>query len=188
MRKIKEKISWILSDSAEIDPTQDLEELKKIGPLWGSWRTWRAHQTDNVICHDQVKAAELTHRGFQNSCNLYISDSVHASLDRPDGVKIYAGEFVHDSVRQEEIVAMHLAATTSDIVIMLGYDLSKLNLPEDRLEANRLQHHRNMIRQALITYENVQWVCIDHPEPFDVSLQDLPNLVTDSLSSVLALA
>ena len=187
MRKVKEKFSWILSDSIEIDPTQDVEALKKIGPLWGSWRTWRAYQTDNVICHDQVKVAELAQRGFQNSCNLYVPDSVYASLDRPDGVKIYAGEFVHDLVRQEEIVAMHLAATTSDIVLMLGYDLSKLHLPEDRLEANRLQHHRNMIKQALIMYETVQWVIVDHTADIDSSLQDLPNLVTDSLASVLAL-
>jgi hypothetical protein len=112
---------------------------------------------------------------------------VYASLDRPDGVKIYAGEFVHDLVRQEEIVAIHLAATTSDIVIMLGYDLSKLHLPEDRLEANRLQHYRNMIRQAFVSYEKVQWVIVDHAADIDSSLQDLPNLVTDSLASVLTL-
>ena len=52
-------ISWVLADDAEIDPTQNIEDLKRLGPIWGSWRGWRAYQTDNVICHDQTKANEL---------------------------------------------------------------------------------------------------------------------------------
>jgi hypothetical protein len=185
MHRSKEKISWVLANSVVLDPTQDIEALKQIGVLWGSWHTWRACQTDNVICHDQVKAAELVRREFQNSCNLYIPDSVHASLDRPEGVQVYAGEFVHDVVRQEEIVAMHLAATTSDIVIMLGWDLTELTPNTDRLLANRAQHHRNLVQQAFITYDQTQWVVVDHPKTIMKELVDLPNLSTDVMENVL---
>jgi len=187
MHKIKEKISWVLSDSVVLDPTQDIEELKRVGTFWGSWRTWRACQTDNVICHDQVKADELIQREFQKLCNLYIPESVSASLDRPEGVKVYAREFVHDVVRQEEIVAMHLAATTSDIVIMLGWDLTKLDVNPDRLQANQAQHHRNLLQQAFITYDQIQWVVVDHKGPMDPNLTNLDNVVADTLVTVLNL-
>jgi len=111
-------ISWVLADLATADPTVDIAEFKKLGAFWGSWRTWRAFQTDNVVCHEQRKADELLQRNFQTNCNFYISNSVYTSLDRPNGVCLYEGSFVHDVDHQEEIVAMHLAATTNDIVLL----------------------------------------------------------------------
>lgn len=187
MIKIREKISWVLSDSVQLDPTQDIEELKTLGAFWGSWRTWRVCETDNVICHDQVKAAELIRRDFQNTCNFYVPDTVHVNLDRPSGVKIYAGEFSHNVIHQEELVAMHLAATTSDIVLMLGWDLSELKPDPDPLTANRERHHRNMVRQAFLTYDQIQWVIVDHPNDLDKNIATLSNVVTDTLDSILGI-
>lgn len=181
-------ISWVLSDDVLLYPTQDANTLKHIGPLWGSWTTWRACQTDNVICHDQSKASELIKRNFQSHCNFYIPNSVYASLERPNGVRLYAGEFVHDVVRQEEIVGLHLAATTSDIVLLLGWDLTELTPNADPLKANQAQHHRNLVRQAFITYDQVQWVVVDHLGDLDPNLTNLDNLVTDTLETVLTLA
>ena len=188
MAKLKEKISWVLADSVVLDPTLDIANFKKIGPFWGSWRTWRACQTDNVICHDQIKVAEFIQRGFQNSCNLYIPDSIYASLDRPEGVKVYAGEFVHDIIRQEEIVAMHLSATTSDIVVMTGWDLCEFAPTGDLLKDSQARHHRNLIKQAFITYNQIQWVIADHTDPIDPNLLILDNVVVDTLDTVLSLA
>ena len=181
-------ISWVLSDSAIVDPTLDLAELKRLGSFWGSWRTWRAWQTDNVICHDQIKAAELVKRNFQSSCNFYLPQVVYTSLNRPDNVKIYEGSFVHDIERQEEIVAIHLAATNSDIILLFGFDLSELIPSTDRLKTHRAQHHRNLIRQAIRDYNQVQWVVVDHPGDLDQSFTKFDNLVTDNLQTVLALA
>lgn len=180
-------ISWVLSDSAEIEPTQSINELKRIGAFWGSWRTWRAYQTDNVICHDQAKAAELIKRNFQAQCNFYIPVSVYNSLNNPDNVRLYAGDFVHDVIRQEEIVALHLAATTSDIVLLLGWDLTELKNTADRLKTHQSQHHRNLLRQAIKDYDQVQWVVVDHTDALDPILVNLDNVTTDSLQSVLAL-
>ena len=163
-------ISWVLADSVVLDPTLDPADLKQVGPVWGSWRTWRACQTDNVICHDMQKAADLVKRQFQNNCNFYLPNSVHASLDRPDGVRLYEGDFVHDVDRQEEIVALHLAASTSDIVLLLGFDLTPLSTDTDRLLAHRAQHHRNLLRQAMVNYDQVQWVVVDHPGNLDPKL------------------
>jgi hypothetical protein len=113
---------------------------------------------------------------------------VYSSISQPAGVKLYEGDFVHDVIHQEEIVAMHLAATTSDIVLLLGFDLTKLAPGPDRLEANQAQHHRNHIRQAILDYQQVQWVVVDHPGDLDPNLTILDNIVTDTLESVLALA
>jgi hypothetical protein len=181
-------ISWVLADSAIADPAVNIVELKRLGALWGSWRTWRAWQTDNVICYDQSKTAELIKRNFQNNCNFYIPNSVYTSLDRPDGVRLYAGEFVHDVDRQEEIVAIHLAATTSDIVLLLGFDLTELEPNPDRLLGHKAHHHRNLIRQAVKDYAHVQWVVVDHLGKLDPNLTNLDNISTDTLQAVLALA
>jgi hypothetical protein len=187
MAKIREKISWVLADSAVLDPAHDINNFKRLGSFWGSWKTWRSCQIDNVICHDQIKVAELIKRQFQARCNFYISDSVYANLDRPDGVKVYAGEFVHDVIRQEEIVALHLAATTSDIVLLFGWDLTELKPDPDRLGSNQQLHHRNMVRQAFITYNQVTWVIVDHPADIAPNIANLENVVTDTLNTVLEL-
>jgi hypothetical protein len=110
------------------------------------------------------------------------------SLGRPAGVRLYAGDFVHDVIRQEEIVAVHLAATTSDIVLLLGWDLTKLKPTSDRLESNQAQHHRNLLHQAIKDYGQTQWVAVDHLNPLAPSLQVLENLVLDTMDTVLALA
>jgi len=181
-------ISWVLADSVILDPTQDIDSLKNIGALWGNWCTWRSCQTDNVICHSQAKAAELVKREFQKHCNFYIPNSVYSSIGCPSGVRLYEGDFVHDVVRQEEIVAVHLAASTSDIVLLLGFDLIELSPDADRLKTHQALHHRNLIARAIKDYQQVQWVVVDHPGPLDPNIANLPNVVTDSLQAVLTLA
>jgi len=181
-------ISWVLADGVDLDPTQNIDDLKKIGPLWGSWRSWRAYQTDNVICHDQTKAAELVRRKFQAHCNFYIPNSVYVALHRPAGVRLYAGEFVHDVVQQEEIVALHLAASTSDIVLLLGWNLTNLRPDSDKVRANQFRHHRNLFRQAIMDYAQTQWVAIDHPGDLATELSNFPNLTVDTMAAALALA
>ena len=181
-------ISWVLADLATADPIVDVAEFKSLGALWGSWRTWRAFQTDNVICHEQRKADELLQRNFQTNCNFYIPNSVYTSLGRPSGVRLYEGAFVHDVDHQEEIVAMHLAATTNDIVLLFGFDLTELVPTPDKLLANRALHHRNHIHQAIKDFNQIQWVVVDHTDDLDPNLANLDNISTDTLQAVLALA
>ena len=180
-------ISWVLADSTPADPAVDITELKRLGAFWGSWRTWRAWQTDNVICHDQSKAAELIKRNFQNNCNFYIPNAVYTSLDRPDDVRLYEGAFVHDVDCQEEIVAMHLAATTNDIVLLFGFDLTELEPNSDKLQSHKAHHHRNHIHQAVKDYDQIQWVIVDHAGDLDPNIANLDNISTDTLQAVLAL-
>jgi hypothetical protein len=179
------KISWVLSDSVVLDPTQDTTKLKNIGSFWGSWRTWRSCQTDNVICNDLDKGVELIKREFQKQCNMYIPNSVYQSLQRPSGVQLYEGEFKHDVDHQDEIIAMHLAASTSDIILLLGFDLTKKTPDPDKLQEHRNRNYYGLIRQAIIDNNQVQWVLIDHPNPVNPKLFTLENLTIDTLDNVV---
>lgn len=179
-------VSWILSDSVVLDPTLDVDPLKNIGSFWGSWMTWRSCQTDNVICNDPVKANELVKRNFQNTCNFYIPNSVFQQLGRPDNVRLYEGAFAHDVDHQDEIVAMHLVTGTSDIVLMLGFDLTNHAPTPDRLEEHRRQNYRGLIRQAIKDNDHIQWVLVDHQGEIGKDMI-LDNLTVDTMSSVLKL-
>lgn len=180
------KISWVLSDNYNPDPLLDLQPLKNIGSFWGSWRTWRSCQTDNVICHDLKKASELLQRNFQNLCNFYISNSSYQDLDRPTGIKIYEGTFHHDVYNQEEIVAMHLAAD-SDIVLLLGFDFGISDEELDKLAQHRTHNYKSLTKQVIQDNISTQWVLIDHSKELAKEYKDLSNLTTDSLTNVVKL-
>ena len=180
-------INWILANDYVPDPTIDLDQLKTCGALWGGWQTWRASGTDNVICHDTAKARDLIQRAFHAVCNFYVPSSAYAMLDRPQGVRLYEGEFVHDLDNHEEIVALHLTAGISDIVLLLGFDLSEAKPLPDRLEQHRATNYRNLIRQAMKDNAQTQWVLVDHDQPIGKDFGELANLTTDTLTNVIGM-
>ena len=180
-------INWVLSDSAIIPPDIDIEKLKNIGSFWGGWRTWRAYATDNVICNDLTQSNNLIKRNFQKECNFYIPDSSYQNLGRPQGVRLYNGEFVHDVDNRDEIVSMHLVSGSSDIVLLLGFDLSEPLTNPDKLLEHRANNYRRLVRQAIADNKHVQWILVDHPDPVMKIMSNLDNLSTDTMSAVLAL-
>lgn len=180
-------VNWVLANSYVPDPTVDLAALKSCGAFWGSWQTWRASGTDNVICHDTAKAQDLLRRAFQTTCNFYISNSAYLQLDRPQGVQLYQGEFVHDTPGHDEIVALHLVSNLSDIVLLLGFDLSEIRLPTDPLERHRCVNYRNLIRQTMLSNSQTQWVLVDHAGEIGKDFGQLQNLTRDTLPNVIGM-
>jgi hypothetical protein len=178
-------ISFVFSNQAVLDPTVDIGQLKELGSFWGGWKTWRSCQTDNVICHDMNKAQELIQRKFHNTCNFYVPNSVYASLDRPDGVKLYEGTFLHEVDNHEDIVAMHLAVASSDIILLLGFDFSEPVALEDKLLEHRANNYRNLTRQVIVNHPNIQWVALDQASNFRKDLLPLNNLGQDTLVNIL---
>lgn len=178
------RIGWVLADDAMIDPTIDMESLKAMGPMWGSWKTWRSYQTDNVICNDKSKAVELVKRQFQQRANLYLPESAYLALDRPPGVKIYSGQFAQDMERADEIIALHLASSMSDVIILLGFDLEDRKI-EDRLVQHRRLAWKSQIKFVIKENPSVQWVLLDQRDNVYTDITELPNLVLDSLDNVL---
>jgi hypothetical protein len=180
-------INWVLANQVDLDPTVDLAKLKSIGSLWGSWRTWRACQTDNVICHDSTRAQELIDKQFATICNFYVSSAVYQDLKQPQRVQTYGGDFSHEVQEQDEIVAMHLAATASDIVLLLGFDWSARPLPADADQRLLRHNYINLVREAIAGNARTQWVVIDHAGEIMPELAKLPNLTQDTMSKVFAM-
>jgi hypothetical protein len=180
-------VCWVIADNMITDPIINIKDLKSIGSLWGSWRTWRTFETDNILCHDATKAHDLIKRNITQFCNFYISKNIYSELDNPAGVKLYAGDFVHDVDNQEEIIAMHLASSINDIVLLLGFDFSKRTKNSDPLAEHRTNNYYNLIRQAILDNDKTQWVAVDHPKEFSKEFNKIENLTQDSFESVLGL-
>jgi hypothetical protein len=134
----------------------------------------------------QGKAQELIKRSFQTTCNFYIPNELFVSLDRPDGVNLYEGKFP-DNVQPEEIVAMHLAASVSDIVLLLGFDLQEQEKNPDKLIEHHAHVYRTMVKHVIEGNPEVQWVLVDHPGDIMKMLVNLPNLSQDTMSTALSL-
>jgi hypothetical protein len=180
-------ISWVLSNSLVLDPSVDIEAVKAVGSFWGGWQTWRSCGTDNVICNDFDRAKSLLDRKFNQGCNFYIPNSIYQSLDQPGQVKLYDGTTDLDLDNKEEIIAMHLAASQSDIVLLLGFYWQPQSKNSDRLQEHRAQNYRTLIKQTIAEHNQVQWVLIDHAPKLMLELKGLPNLTQDTLASVLKL-
>ena len=180
-------INWVLANQLDLDPTVDLDKLKSIGSLWGSWRTWRACQTDNVICHDAIRAEELINKQFATICNFYVSNTVYQNLEQPQRVQTYGGDFSHEVQEQDEIVAMHLAATASDIVLLLGFDWTAKPLPADADQKLLRHNYINLVREAIAGNARTQWVLIDHSGEIMPELSKLTNLTQDTMTKVFAM-
>jgi len=181
-------IQWVLADNLVLDPTADLARMKKSGSFWGSWKTWRAYGTDNVICHDFQKAQDLIKRNFQSSCNFYIPRSSYEKLDSPQGVKLYEGDFMGHTVDcHDEIVAMNLAASICDVVLLLGFDWREKPPIEDKILELRAKNYRGLVLQAIRSAPNTQWILVSHPGEAIEELSAQPNLGRDSLSNVFGL-
>jgi hypothetical protein len=180
-------INWVLANHVNLDPTVDLAQIKSIGSIWGSWRTWRACQTDNVICHSGTQARELIEKRFPDVCNFYVSNEIYTALKNPDRVRSYGGEFSHDVAEQDEIVAMHLAAGVSNIVLLLGFDWTAQIGPSNN-EKKLLRHNYiNLVREAMAGNAQTQWVLIDHPGKLVSELASLPNLTQDTMTAVIGM-
>lgn len=172
-------IGWVIATGFQFDPIVDVDRIKDIGPIWGSWTTWRGCGTDNVICHDRTKAKDLVDNGFQSGCNLYVPESVYQELQRPIGVRPYGGNFEYQVANIEDIVALHLAGSSLDIILMLGFDLYKLN-PNNK-------HYYGLILSFVNNNPDIQIVLIDHLPDLDKNFQDRDNLTCDTLGNVLQL-
>lgn len=179
------RISWVVADDTFLPPDIDINQLRDIGPIWGGWKTWRNCGTDNVICNDPEKARDLVIRGFQKNCNFYLPKSLFVDIGRPDGVRLFDGKFKFEVEKQDELISMHLASSSSDVVLLLGFNWKDQPKISDRYQEHLAQNYRNTVKHAIKDNAAVQWVLVDHPDGLMTELNELDNLTQDSLANVL---
>lgn len=181
------RINIVFAAGYVIPESMSVETLKNIAPTWGSWKTWHGCNTDNVICHDLVKARELYARAIQAVCNFYLPEKFHHALSRPTGVQFYQGDFLQDVHDLEDIISMHLVADRSDLVMLFGFDLANPGMIDNRLEKHRVTNRLGLLRQIIIANSDTQWVLIDHAQATDSAFETIANLTCDSVENVLHL-
>lgn len=180
-------INWVAAEGYNLDPAIDVESIKNIGPVWGSWSTWRSCSTDNVICSNRSKATDLIKRAFQKNCNFYIPEQFNQELGRPDGIKLFGGNFNEEVTSLDDIISMHLASQTGEIVLLLGFNFTPIIGPTQVFDQHKIKNYYGLTRSLFSAKTDIQWVLVDHPTKLDKHFQDLPNLTCDSLGNVLQL-
>ena len=173
-------LTWVFASNYILDPVIDNDQIKNIGSTWGSWSTWRTCGTDNVVCHDKRKAQELIDRSFQNSCNFFVSRSFSQTLKNAPGVRVYDGNFEQVLPNIEDIIAMHLAASSGNIVLLVGFDLAPPVTSNDQI-------YHGLAIGTFKSYPETQWVLVDHATELAKPYQELSNLTCDIMKNVLQL-
>jgi len=174
-------IAWLFAENTVLPPTTPVQTIRDLAPIWGSWRTQRSYQSDNVVCWDPTQAEKLVRQGYAKICNLYIPETVYQQLDRPVGVRAFGGvfDFAVDSV--DDIIATHLVASVADVILMVGFDLeSKTKLSSSRT------NYIGILANA-IELSGKQWVIVDHHTDLAEPIQKLTNITSDLLPNVLQL-
>jgi len=172
-------IAWIFAENTMLPPTTPVQAIKDLAPVWGSWRTQRGYNTDNVVCWNTEQAAKLVSQGYAKICNLYIPQTVYIQLKEPKGVRAFGGEFDFAVDSVDDIVAVHLVATVADVILMVGFDLETKSTPSGN-------NYIGLITEAIRT-SGKQWVVVDHHTDLAESIQNLPNITRDILPNVLQL-
>jgi hypothetical protein len=175
-------IAWLFAENTLLPPATDIQAIKDAAPVWGSWRTQRGYQTDNVICWQHDQAVQLVAQGYPAICNLFIHQTVYDELNQPEGVQVFGGEFVHEVDSRDDIVGMHLVSNSSDIVLMIGFDFTEPKLP-----TQSKTNYLGLAAQVMQDNPKRQWVLVDHPPELAKPFDKLKNITCDKMKNVLQL-
>lgn len=181
------RINWVVANQASIQNKSTVDDMKAVGPIWGGHQTWRHFRTDNVICHDLAMIRKLMGRALHAVCNFYAPKKHYADLGRPASLQFYDGDFQHDVTDPEDIIAMHLTAANSDIVLLYGFEMAIAAEINDRMEQHRVVNYHGLMRSAIATNPDVQWVLVDPQTKPDPVYLALPNFNCERMKNVLKL-
>lgn len=174
-------IAWLFAENTVLPPTTPVQAIKDLAPIWGSWRTQRSYQSDNVVCWDPDQAEKLCRQGYAKICNLYIPEPVYKNLGKPAGVRVFGGGFDFSVDSVDDIIATHLVASVADVILMVGFDL------EAKTKSSASRNNYIGILSQAIGASGKQWVVIDHHTDLAEPIQKLSNITRDLLPNVLQL-
>ena len=180
-------VCWVLSDDIS-GGFISREVLTSIAPIWGSINTWRDYQCDNTVCYDFDTAQKMIKRALHAVTHFYIPKNDYSALGRPVGVKLFEGEFADLAVaNKEDIITMNLVADNHDIVLMLGFDLTPVDVDLDEAEQRMLKAYRHNIKTIITDNPTTQFVLVNYDMDLADNLKDIDNLTKDTVDAVIDL-
>lgn len=175
------KISVIIANRAILDPVINPENLQNLGTTWASWHQWHQCHPKNILCHSIEQAKRLVSKNFHSACNFWTHDRSFVD-ERPINVSAYGGDFVHEIPDPEEIIALWLTSSSSDIIVLVGFDWESLHTT-DSVQLHQRAVRDDLIKQVIGKNEKIQWVIADASVP-DL-LKDFKNVTSDTLENML---
>jgi len=164
------KISCVIARAVS---TEDADKLREIGPLYGSWTTWKENRTDNVVCTDLTKAYELLQKAFHAVCNFHIPEKfIEQSGTLP---RVQSFDYLPEVVNSDDLAAVHIASVQdSAVVLLLGFDF--------------LHKDAELIR-LIKQFSTIQYVGVTTPtDKVSRAYASIDNITFDTLENVLIFA
>lgn len=178
------KVSWIISEDISADLI-DPQIIKDTGVSWGSWKIARTYTPDNCICTRNTEASPLIQHGFQNTCNLYITQASFKSLGNPANVRLFNGQFKNNNIsNKDDIVALNLAVANMDIVLLAGFNFRPLLNTDDKPNRLAREEYYFNVREIIKAFPTTQFVMVEYMHELASWAHELDNLTLDTIDSV----
>lgn len=184
MESDRVEFCWLVHHGFE---TPDIDTMKDLGAIWGSWASFQSCDTDNCIADDFSDARKLLDQGLNTKCNLWTHEDNFAMLERPEGLSIYKIGIDKDLIHRDDLVSMALTAARYDIVVCMGFDLDENGSVTDRLERHEHKRYLMAIKHIIKGFPDTQFVFVDLPSDATPDISDLPNFTCDNIQNVLQL-
>jgi hypothetical protein len=182
------KIGWALSEQIGKN-VSNIDSLKDVAPTWGSCSIYDNYNVDNIICNDIKQAERLIQHSVQDTANFYMQMDDFKTLGNPPNVKTFQGIFNDTTINfKDDIVTMNVVTSMYDIVLLLGFKLTKPKAKAEQIAKHKQLAYLHNIKTIIKSNEDKQFVLVNYKGKLSNEFESLENLSRDSLVNVLKLA
>lgn len=181
------RFNWVLASQYTHCDDIDWQRIQNCAPTWAALDSKRKLSAQNSVCSSGTACLAALESAAFNSTNLYVPHDFWQQQGRPGNVRAFQGTPYPNIAGVDDIIALHLAAAHSDIVLMLGFDFCLNTGPVDRRTAKSLQEYHGLLRSLIVNTPETQFVAIDQGQQLASPYQNIANLTCDTLQAVLTL-
>lgn len=180
------RFNWVLAHRFLTCDLQDWQRIQDCAPTWSSTIP-RKITAQNSVCSNAAECQQLLKSAAYQHTNLYVPHDFWLEHGQPTVVRVFQATPYPNIKDVDDIIALHLAAAHSDIVLMLGFDLCLNTGPVDAKTAKTMRDYHGLLRSLIVNSPEAQFVAIDQPQMLSPSYQGIANLTCDTLQAVLTL-
>lgn len=180
------RFNWVLARGFATCDKHDWQRIQNSAPTWASTSP-RKITAQNSICSNAAECLQLLKSAAYQRTNLYVPHDFWQEHGQPTVVRVFQATPYPNITDVDDIIALHLAAANSDIVLMLGFDLVLNTGPMDAKTAKILQDYHGLLRSLIVNTPETQFVAINQAQMLSPAYQGITNLTCDTLQAVLTL-